>query len=90
MPFSHQSNVDKLPIKELGPPRPNSNINQVSTKAGGHTVVDYQELVQMENVANTLIYYPCVWLHPDTNIDTAWTKTGVSDIIPSLGKREET
>ncbi|KAG7517205.1 hypothetical protein JOB18_001331 [Solea senegalensis] len=34
LPFSRQSNIDKLAIEELGPPRPNLNINQVSTKAG--------------------------------------------------------
>ena len=34
LPFSRRSNADKLAVKELGPPRPNLNIKQVSTKAG--------------------------------------------------------
>ncbi|XP_063745024.1 zinc finger MYM-type protein 1-like [Eleginops maclovinus] len=87
LPFSRRSNADKLAVKELGPPRPNLNIKQVSTKAGktysrGFSRSWYERKTWLAGceVANALFCYPCVLIHPDANTDTAWTKTGVTDM----------
>ena len=54
-PFSRRTNKDKLTTKQLGPPRPNVSIQQVSTKGGGilHLRIS-QELVRKKIVASRL------------------------------------
>lgn len=87
VPFSRRSNQDKLATKELGPPRPNLNIKQVSTKGGktynrGFSTTWYERKKWLAGCydVNALFCYPCVLFHPDASTETAWTTTGVTDM----------
>ena len=89
VPFSRRSNEDKLATKQLGPPRPNLNIKQVSTKGGksynrGFSRSWYERKTWLAGceAANALFCYTCTLFHPDggTADTTAWTTTGVTDM----------
>lgn len=93
IPFSRRSNQDKLSIKELGPPRPNLKIKQVSTKGGksynrGFSRNWYERIKWLAGceVANALFCYPCILFHPENGADIAWTTTGVTDMHHLLEK----
>ena len=73
LPFSRRSNQEKLAVKELGPPRPNLNIKQISKKGGksytrGFSRCWYERKNWLAGceVANGLFCYPCVLIHPVT------------------------
>lgn len=88
-PLSRRSVEEKLATKELGPPRPNFNIKQVSSKAGktynrGFLRSWYERKTWLAgcDAANALFCFPCVLFHPDgaTTDSVAWTTTGVTDM----------
>lgn len=87
LPFSCRSYKDKLAIKLLEPPRPNLIIKQVWKMAGntyfrGFSMTWYLRKSWLAGceVTNALFCYPCLLIHPGTNTDGAWTKTGVADM----------
>ena len=87
VPFSRRSNEDKLATKQLGPPRPNLNIKQVSNKKSynrGFSRSWYERKTFLAGceAANALFCYPCTLFHPDgsTTDTTTWTTTGVTDM----------
>ena len=66
-PFSWRTNDDKLTTNQLGPPRPNVSIQQVSTRGGNPTSKNWYErkswLAGCE-VANTSVFlYTTVTFH---------------------------
>lgn len=81
LPFIRQSNVNKLSIIELGPPRPNLIIKQVSTRVGKTysrgfcwSWHDRKTWLSECEVANALFCHLCMPVHPDANMDTAWQR----------------
>ncbi|KAK6325060.1 hypothetical protein J4Q44_G00044020 [Coregonus suidteri] len=89
VPFCRRTNEDKLATKQLGPPRPNLIIQQVSTKGGksytrGFSKNWYERKTWLAgcDVANAVFCYPCLLIHPEggTADSTAWTATGVTDM----------
>ena len=88
LPFSRRSNQEKLAVKQLGPPRPNLNIKQISKKGGksytrGFSRCWYERKNWLAGceVANGLFCYPCVLIHPDgCTTETPWTTTGFTDM----------
>ncbi|XP_076831748.1 uncharacterized protein LOC143477109 isoform X3 [Brachyhypopomus gauderio] len=101
VPFCRRNNRDKLATKGLGPPRPNLNIKQVSTKGGkaynrGFSPIWYERKTWLAgcNVAGALFCFPCVLFHPNdgSGADTAWTTTGVTDMhhLSEKVKKHET
>ncbi|XP_062234379.1 zinc finger MYM-type protein 1-like [Platichthys flesus] len=88
LPFSRRSNQEKLAVKQLGPPRPNLNIKQISKKGGksytrGFSRCWYERKNWLAGceLANGLFCYPCVLIHPDgCTTETPWTTTGFKDM----------
>ena len=89
IPFRQRSNEDKFATKQSGPPRPNLNIKQISTKGGksynrGFSRSWYELKTWLAGceTANALFCYPWTLLHPDGSMAdaTAWTTTGVTDM----------
>ncbi|CAK6975901.1 interferon-induced protein 44-like [Scomber scombrus] len=85
VPFSRRSNKDKLATKHLGPPRPNLNIKQVSTKGGksynqGFSRSWYERKTWLAGceAANALFCYTCTLFHPDTCIICLKSATGAT------------
>lgn len=100
IPFNRRSNQDKLAAKELGPPRPNLKIKQVTTKGEklynrGFSRGWYERKTWLAGceVANALFCYPCILFHPDgSGTDAAWKTTGVADMhhLSEKVKKHET
>ena len=100
LPFSRRSNQEKLAVKQLGPPRPNLNIKQISKKGGksytrGFSRCWYERKNWLAGceVANGLFCYPCVLIHPDgCTTETPWTTTGFTDMhhLSEKNKKHET
>ncbi|KAL2085016.1 hypothetical protein ACEWY4_020534 [Coilia grayii] len=88
-PFSRRTNEEKAAIKQLGPPRPDLNIKQVSTKGEKAYTQSFNKNWYLRktwlagcHVANALFCYPCLLFHPEGNTadGTAWTIKGVTDM----------
>jgi hypothetical protein len=89
VPFSRRTNAEKEAIKQLGPPRPDLNIKQVSTKGEKAYTRSFKNNWYHRktwlagcDVANALFCYPCLLFHPENNTadGTAWTIKGVTDM----------
>ena len=84
VPFSRSSNEDKLATKQLGPPRQNLNIKQVSNQRGKSYNQGFSQKTHLAGceAANALFCYPCTPFHPDGSMTdtTTWTTTGVNDM----------
>ena len=72
VPFSYRHNEDTLATKQLGPPRPNLTIKQVSTKGGKSynwgfpwSCYDQETWLAGCEATNSLFCYTCTLFHPD-------------------------